>query len=84
MASIDDRWYTRPKGGGPKVKSPRSGLGQQWRARYRDAAGHQHARHFSRKEGAEMAHLQQALMHPPFDIHTNNFETRLGYPAAFF
>jgi integrase len=52
MASIDDRWWMR-LADGRRVKSPRFGQGQQWRARYYDAAGKQHAKHVNRKQDAE-------------------------------
>lgn len=51
--SIDDRWFVVDKETGQKRESARHGQGSQWRARYRDAAGREHARHFRRKKDAQ-------------------------------
>jgi integrase len=48
MANIDDRW-TSVGNDGQRVPNSRHGSGLRWRARYYDAAGQQHARHFARK-----------------------------------
>lgn len=49
--SIADRWTVIQDG--KRVRSGRYGQGKQWRARYRDANGKEHARHFERKIDAQ-------------------------------
>ena len=48
---VEDRWYVRTDDG-QKVRSSRHGKGRQWRARYFDAAGKEHARSFALKRDA--------------------------------
>ena len=45
---IEDRWYRRDDDG-KRVRPNRYGMGKQWRARYFDAAGKEHAKHFPKK-----------------------------------
>ncbi|MGH8963692.1 MAG: tyrosine-type recombinase/integrase [Jatrophihabitantaceae bacterium] len=52
MANIDDRWTTASDDG-RRVPNARHGSGLRWRARYYDAAGRQHAKHFARKVDAQ-------------------------------
>ena len=52
MANIEDRW-TSPGMNGRRVANARHGSGSRWRARYYDANGRQHARHFDRKVDAQ-------------------------------
>lgn len=52
MANIDDRWTTTDHDG-QRVPNARHGSGLRWRARYYDANGHQHAKHFARKVDAQ-------------------------------
>lgn len=51
--SIADRWYLLDKATGQRVPASRHGKGMRYRARYRDAAGKEHARHFDRKRDAQ-------------------------------
>lgn len=48
---IEDRWHVRGSGG--RERSARYGVGKQWRARYHDAEGKEHARHFELKRDAQ-------------------------------
>lgn len=50
--SIEDRWHVRGDDGG-RMRSARYGVGRQWRARYRDENGREHARHFELKRDAQ-------------------------------
>lgn len=49
---VEDRWHVRGEDGARK-RSSRYGVGKQWRARYHDRDGKEHARHFTRKRDAE-------------------------------
>src|SRR5690606_12737557 len=49
---IEDRWHRRDDAGA-RVRSGRYGVGMQWRARYHDAAGKEHAKHFPQKKLAQ-------------------------------
>lgn len=49
---IEDRWHRRDDDG-KRVRSNRYGTGMQWRARYFDAAGKEHAKHFPQKKLAQ-------------------------------
>ncbi|WP_278101684.1 tyrosine-type recombinase/integrase [Microbacterium proteolyticum] len=49
---VEDRWHVRDAEGAT-IRSARWGTGKRWRARYHDAAGREHARHFERKRDAE-------------------------------
>ncbi|MDQ1130681.1 site-specific integrase [Microbacterium sp. SORGH_AS_0888] len=49
---IEDRWHVRSDDG-RRERSSRYGVGKQWRARYRDAEGKEHARHFELKRDAQ-------------------------------
>lgn len=49
---IEDRWNVSDGAGG-KRRSTRHGVGKQWRARYHDSAGKEHARHFALKRDAQ-------------------------------
>lgn len=56
--SIDDRWHVpaldeNGKRTGRKMRSERYGKGLRWRARYRDLAGREHARHFETQQAAK-------------------------------
>jgi integrase len=56
MSSVEDRWFAEAEdGGGKKTKTPlaRHGVGQRWRARWRDPAGNHRTRSFARKGDAE-------------------------------
>lgn len=48
---IEDRWHVTIDG--KRQRSTRYGTGKQWRARYHDAAGKEHARHFALKRDAQ-------------------------------
>lgn len=48
---VEDRWHVRTKDG--KKRSTRYGAGKQWRARYHDDEGKEHAKHFALKRDAE-------------------------------
>jgi integrase len=52
MANIDDRWTTIDRDG-QRVPNARHGSGLRRRARYYDASGRQHAKHFARKIDAQ-------------------------------
>lgn len=49
---IEDRWHRRGEDG-TRVRSSRYGKGMQWRARYFDAAGREHAKSFPQKKLAQ-------------------------------
>lgn len=49
---IEDRWHRRDDDG-KRVRSTRYGTGMQWRARYFDTAGKEHAKHFPKKNLAQ-------------------------------
>jgi integrase len=53
MADIDDRWYRTDKATGSKVPTPRHGTGRRWDVRWRDDAGSQRHKAFTRKDEAE-------------------------------
>jgi len=53
MASIQDRWHEKDPATGRKVRTPRYGQGMQWKARYRDDAGKEHASHHGRRVDAQ-------------------------------
>lgn len=48
---IEDRWHVRGSNG--KKRSARYGVGKQWRARYHDVSGREHAKHFELKRDAQ-------------------------------
>lgn len=53
MAHVEDRWNRRDKPSGATVPTVNHGKGKRWRARYRDEAEKEHARHFDRKTDAQ-------------------------------
>jgi integrase len=52
MADIDDRWYRTDKATGKKVPTDRHGTGKRWDVRWRDDAGGQRHKAFTRKDDA--------------------------------
>lgn len=51
--SISSRWWKVDRSTGEKVKTSSYGVGSEWRARYRDAAGKEHNKSFRRKVDAQ-------------------------------
>jgi integrase len=53
MAEVADRWHRTDRATGTRVRTNRYGVGQRWLARWRDDAGAQRKRAFTRRADAE-------------------------------
>ncbi|MEQ6901811.1 tyrosine-type recombinase/integrase [Nocardioides sp. YIM 152588] len=52
-STVEDRWWMVDRKTGERIQTKQHSKGQRWRARYRDDAGKEHARHFARKTDAQ-------------------------------